>query len=244
MKHLLFLVALSVCSTGALAQKTYKHAPEYQVAVLDESLRVHTGADATVAKTGTDAKMDQGGQGMHVLHTAQGNYRVEAPVNKGMSILSAMNSNAYRPAVTFHNKWFLDNVQPGTKVLFASRCNAPNKKHPNETVRCTFWFPDPDSDSHEYETMGDFTPWLAGDGSNTVKTANTLCGTGKLNPATEAELCGGASIEGPAAPPPTPPYPTPAPGPQPATQIAPTSSTPAPPYACGAGSQCAPIQPK
>ena len=58
MKHLLFLVALSACSTGALAQNRYGHAPEHQVAILDESLRVHTGADATVAKTGTDAKMD------------------------------------------------------------------------------------------------------------------------------------------------------------------------------------------
>ena len=43
----------------------------------------------------------------------------KAPVNKGMTFLSAMASSAYNPAKTYHNKWFLDNVQPGTKVLFA-----------------------------------------------------------------------------------------------------------------------------
>ena len=58
------------------------------------------------------------------------------------------------PAQTFHNKWFMDNVQPGTKVLFASECAKPSKKHPNDTVRCTFWFPDPDSTDHEYATQG------------------------------------------------------------------------------------------
>ena len=126
---------------------------------------------------------------MHLLYTPQGNYRVEAPVNKGLSILSAMGSNAYHPAQTFHNKWFMDNVQSGTKVLFASECAKPNKKHPNDAVRCTFWFPDPDSIEHEYATMGDFTPNLVGDSSNVQKAADTLCGTGKLNSDVEAQVC-------------------------------------------------------
>ncbi|HEX4757778.1 MAG TPA: hypothetical protein VH308_07340, partial [Terracidiphilus sp.] len=121
--------------------------------------------------------------------------------NKGLSFLSAMGSNAYHPAQTFHNKWFLDNVQPGTKVLFASECGKPSKKHPNEPVRCEFWFPDPDSTDHEYATAGDFTPYINGDGSNTQKTANTLCGTGKLNPTVEAQLCGGAAVPAPASAP-------------------------------------------
>ncbi|HET6218266.1 MAG TPA: hypothetical protein VFE27_14675, partial [Acidobacteriaceae bacterium] len=125
-----------------------------------------------------------------------GDFRVEAPINKGLSILSAMGSNAYNPAVTYHNKWFLDHVEAGTKVLFASACAKPSKKHPNDAVRCTFWFPDPDSTTHEYETLGDFTPYQAGDGSNTEKTANTLCGTGKLNPQTEAQICGRKSDTG------------------------------------------------
>jgi hypothetical protein len=191
MKSLLYaLIALSMLSATSLnAQKTYKHAPQYQVAILDQNLRVATGYDATLAKTATDSKLSGGGQGIHLLHTDAGDFRVEAPVNKGLSILSALGSNAYHPPVTYHNKWFLDNVQAGTKVLFASECSKPSKKHPNDAVRCEFWFPDPDSADHEYETMGDFTPYLVGDGSNTQKTANTLCGTGKLNPATEAQIC-------------------------------------------------------
>jgi hypothetical protein len=68
-------------------------------------------------------------------------------VNKGRSFGNALatgmaNSNrpawAQQQAATIHNKWFLGNVQPGTKVLFATACAKPNKKHPNDTVRCTF----------------------------------------------------------------------------------------------------------
>jgi hypothetical protein len=170
-------------------EKTYKHASQYQVATLDQNLRVETGSDVTLARTQTDAKLGGGGQGIHLLYTAQGNYWVEAPINKGLSILSAMGSNAYHPAQTFHNKWFMDNVQPRTKVLFASECAKPSRKHPKDAVHCTFWFPDPDSTDHEYATMGDFTPYLDGDGSNVQKTADTLCGTGKLKPEVEAQLC-------------------------------------------------------
>jgi hypothetical protein len=194
--------------------KTYKHASQYQVATLDQTLRVVTGADVTVANTRTDAKLAGGGQGIHLLYTDQGNYRVEAPVNKGRSFAAAMlvgMANENRPAwqqeqaPTIHNKWFLDGVQPGTKVLFAAECARPNKKHPYETVRCNFYLPDPDSTNHEYETIGDFTPYQVSDGSNIQKTANTLCGTGKLNPATEAQLCGQAPAAPSSAPATVPP---------------------------------------
>ncbi len=196
---LLLIPALGFCKET----KTYKHASQYQVAILDQNLRVETGSDVTLAKNTTDAKLGPGGQGIHLLHTDAGDYRVEAPINKGLTILSAMGSNAYNPAKTYHNKWFLDNVQPGTKVLFASECAKASKKHPNEAVRCTFYFPDPDSSDHEYETIGDFTPFGAGDGSNTQKIANTLCGTGKLKPDVEAQLCGGtpAPVAAPASAP-------------------------------------------
>lgn len=185
-------LAVALLSPGfcfAKGDKTYKHASQYQLATLDQNVRVSTGSDVTLAKTQTDAKLSGGGQGIHLLYTAQGNYRVEAPINKGLSILSAMGSNAYHPAQTFHNKWFMENVQSGTKVLFASECAKPSKKHPNDAVRCTFWFPDPDSTDHEYATMGDFTPYVDGDASDVQKTANTLCGTGKLRPEVEAQVC-------------------------------------------------------
>jgi hypothetical protein len=199
---LLFVFYAVIATQIALAQetKTYKHAPQYQVAILDQNLHLTTGADATAAKSLTDAKLSPGGQGFHFLHTDHGDFRVEAPVNRGRTFAAAFAqgmANTNRPAwarqeaPTIHNKWFLDNVQPGTKVLFASECAKPNKKHPNDTVRCTFWFPDPDSTKHDYETLGDFTPYISGDGSNTEKTANTLCGTCKLNPDTEAQICEG-----------------------------------------------------
>ena len=187
----LLLSSALVCPIAlAGGQKTYKHATEYQVALLDETVRIRTGTDSTLGHTSTDAKLDGGGQGVHFLHTDSSDYRVEAPVNSGASILAAMAAPKNQPAVTVHNKWFLDKVQSNTQVLFASKCTGPNKKHPNATVRCTFWFPDPDSDSHEYVTLGDFTPYIVGDGANTERVANTLCGTGKLNPETAAKLCG------------------------------------------------------
>ncbi len=194
---LLFIPALGFAKDS----KTYKHAAEYQVAILDQNLRVATWSDVTLAKNTTDAKLGPGGQGIHLLHTEAGDYRVEAPINKGATFMSAMAAgmaNAPYAARTYHNKWFLDNVQPGTRVLFASECAKPNRKHPNEVVRCTFYFPDPDSSDHEYATLGDFTPFAAGDGSNMQKTANTLCGTGKLRPNVEAQLCGGTPAPMPA----------------------------------------------
>jgi hypothetical protein len=191
---------------GQSSDKTYKHVAQYLVAILDQNLRVTTGADVTLGKSQTDAKLGAGGQGIHLLHTDAGDYRVEAPVNKGLTFLSAMATanNPYAIAQTFHNKWFLDNVAAGTKVLFAVGCSKPSKKHPNDIVRCEFWFPDPDSTTHEYATLGDFTPYMLGDGSNTQKAANTLCGKGKLSPAVEAQVCA------PAVPAPIPPPAAPA----------------------------------
>jgi hypothetical protein len=199
------LLVIPALASGKPA-KTYKHASQYQIATLDRSLRVQTGSDITVAKSLTDAKMSGGGQGIHLLYTEQGNYRAEAPVNKGRSFALAMATgvaNTNRPSwdqqnsAIVHNKWFMDDVQPGTKVLFASECAKPNKKHPNDTRRCTFYFPDPDSSDHEYETLGDFTPYIAGDRGNMQKTANTLCGTGKLQPDVELQVCGLASASQP-----------------------------------------------
>jgi hypothetical protein len=32
----------------------------------------------------------------------------------------------------------LKTIQPGTKVLFSAHCSNPNKKHPNDPVKCEF----------------------------------------------------------------------------------------------------------
>ena len=183
----LLTLALLFCPIAGLAKppkgtKTYKHVAEYQVAILDEHTQTDSATDLTWGANGN-------GQGVHLLHTDAGNYRVESPINKGLTMLSAMGSTTANPAVTYHNKWFLDNVQPGTKVLFASSCSKPHKNRPNDAVHCTFFFPDPDSTEHEFATAGDFTPASSGDGSNTQTTANKLCGTGKLKADVEAQLC-------------------------------------------------------
>ena len=55
----LFLSSALVCQIAlAGSQKTYKHASEYQVAVLDQTVRIQTGTDATLGHTSTDAKLD------------------------------------------------------------------------------------------------------------------------------------------------------------------------------------------
>jgi hypothetical protein len=108
---------------------------------------------------------------------------------------------------------FLADMRPllaAAQAEFASECAKPNKKHPTGAVRCSFYFPDPDSSDHEYATLGDFTPLASGDGSNTQKTADTLCGTGKLKPEVEAQLCGGTPTPV-TAPAPSSPVPAPAP---------------------------------
>lgn len=180
-------ILLLIPAFGFAETKTYKHASEYQMGILEVTIRKEFSNQVTIAKTVTDRNLSSGGMGFKILSTDAGIYRVEPPVNKGMSILSALGD---KNPTTYHNKWFLDSVEPGTNVLFAAECKRPNKKHPNDTVECSFWFPDPDSTTHEYATTGDFTPFILGDGSNTQNTANVLCGTGKLKPEVEAQLCG------------------------------------------------------
>jgi hypothetical protein len=245
MKFNLTVSVLVLLSVVSFAQKSYKHASEYEVGVLDESTMVGTGTDATLGKTATDAKLGRGGQGFHFLHTDDGNYRVEAPINTGMSILSALGTPKGATPVTMHNQWFLDKVPAGTNVLFDAECAKPNKKHPDDTRRCAFWFPDPDSTDHEYRTMGDFTPYMKGDGSNTQKTANVLCGTGKLKPETEKKICNAklTDLQPAPAPPvvePTTPAPPIAAAPAPAQAV---TTTPAPASSVVAPTSAATVAP-
>lgn len=71
--------------------------------------------------------------------------------------------------------FFAANLRQGDKILFAASCD----KHGS----CNFWFPDPDNKGKEIHTIGQFqsrTPE-----SNT----QSLCGTGKLRPEIEAQVC-------------------------------------------------------
>ena len=187
MKNILIAMVL-LCtinlSVAAESTKSYKHAAQFITGILDETWELSNGQDATLGRSSTDNKISGGSQGVYYIHTDEGNYRVEAPLNSGMNILSAMAGYGD----VYHNRWFMDYQKPGDEVLFARKCRKPNKKRPYETVSCDFWFADPYNLTHEFYTVGDFTPYMVG--SHADRLAESLCGKGKLNAATEAQFCG------------------------------------------------------
>jgi hypothetical protein len=110
----------------------------------------------------------------HYLRTSDGLYSIEAPNSIGESIGSAIVTGG---AANFVNTpWFMDGLNEGDKVLFASKC-------PYKRRICDFWLPDPNHPGKEFHTMGHF--WPGGGATNT----QTLCGKGKLKPEVEAEVC-------------------------------------------------------
>ena len=120
----------------------------------------------------------------HYLQTADGQYSIEAPSSVGESIGAAVVTGG---ATSFVNqRWFIDGLPEGSKVLFASKC-------PSGRRICDFWLPDPNHPGKEFHTMGHF--WPGSGGSNT----QTLCGKGKLKPEVEAQVCPAAPAA-PAAP--------------------------------------------
>jgi len=93
----------------------------------------------TLAKNTTDAKLGPAARASICCIPTPGLPR-RGSYQQGLTILSAMGFERLQPCEDLPHKWFLDNVQPGTKVLFASECAKASKKHPNEAVRCTFYF--------------------------------------------------------------------------------------------------------
>ena len=153
MKAIAFL-ALALAAIPALAKD---HASQYQVGILTSQYepRFHT----------------------HYVQTADGLYSIEAPSSVGESIISG-GGESY-----VNRQWFMDDLQQGDKVLFASKC-------PGKRRICDLWLPDPRHPGKEFHTMGHF--WPGGGETNT----QTLCGKGKLKPEVEAQVCPAA----PAAP--------------------------------------------
>jgi hypothetical protein len=66
------IAAVTCLGASAAATKTYPHASAYTIGLLDETVRVRTGVDETLASTTTDAKLGPGGQSIHILHTDAG----------------------------------------------------------------------------------------------------------------------------------------------------------------------------
>lgn len=71
--------------------------------------------------------------------------------------------------------WFVTDLHEGDKLLFAASCTSANY--------CIYWVPDPSNPEKEIRTEGRFHPF------NPKSNTRALCGTGKLTPEMEAELC-------------------------------------------------------
>jgi hypothetical protein len=145
------LLALVMLAIPALAKD---HASQYQVGIFTSQYerKFHT----------------------HYVRTADGLYSIEAPSSVGESIGSAIITGGTTSLV--NKPWFMDGLQQGDKILFASKC-------PSGRRICDFWLPDPNHPGKEFHTMGHF--WPGSGGTNT----QTLCGKGKLKPEVEAQVC-------------------------------------------------------
>jgi hypothetical protein len=108
------------------------------------------------------------------VHSESGDYAIHAPTSAvGGFALGMMTGGA----PTVHVRWFLDDVKKGDKVLFYAECNKHND--------CRFWIPKPDQQGKEYTTSGRFIRTTEALKDN----SKGLCGTGKLTPAAEAQMC-------------------------------------------------------
>ncbi len=159
-----------------------EHIAEYKVGTLQSTESVNTG-DFTSCDHGCLAQST--GHNIHYVVTDDGLYGISAPTSAGLSFLQGALVSPNLPDV--HIQWFLDDLHVGDKVLFAAGCD----KHNN----CLFWLPKPDQQGKEYHTSGWFRPRIAK--TNT----NQLCGTGKLTPAVEAQVCNQPAPATPAATP-------------------------------------------
>lgn len=164
-------VALGCLMCAPVWAGSKDHSSEYQVGIFQSTDVTSDGSYASCNGGGCSGY--NAGHNTHFITTNDGVFIVQAPVSTGASILMSMATNGNAPAV--HIQWFMDDLHQGDKVLFAAKCNKHND--------CTFWLPKPDQPGKEYITQGYFRPLVAK--TNTTQ----LCGTGKLSPAVEAEVC-------------------------------------------------------
>src|ERR1039458_1381023 len=147
------------------------HAQWYQVGIFSSTGQLSDGTFANCYGSGCNSY--SAGHNIHYIRTQDGMYAVEAPISVGLSLLGALATEGNSP--TIHKEWFMDQLHEGDKVLFAAACD----KHNN----CQFWLPNPDKVGKEFSTMGYYRP------DNAKTNTGTLCGTGKLKPEIEAQVC-------------------------------------------------------
>src|ERR1019366_9566974 len=174
MKRVIAALLFILLACGLALAKEHKdkkdHSAGYKVGILESTESVNTG---TFTSCDHGCISQSTGHNVHYVTTDEGAYGIHAPTSAGLSFLQGVLVSPNLPDV--HIQWFMDDLNVGDKVLFAAECNEHNF--------CTFWLPKPDKPGKEYNTTGWFRPRVAK--TNT----NQLCGTGKLSPAIEAQVC-------------------------------------------------------
>src|ERR1035441_10974726 len=171
MKVTPFVVLFLLLASCAIA----RNKPPYEVGTFMSSQQVSDGSYSTAScgSFGCNGSAYNAAHNVHLVSTPDGIFSIEAPISVAGSLLLGIARNGNAPIV--HKAWFMDDLHEGDKVLFSSQCG----KH----GRCSIRLPDPDNPKKEIATLGFFFPAIA-------KTNTTvLCGTGKLTPSVEAQVC-------------------------------------------------------
>lgn len=168
MRALVVAVLSLAVSLPALAKD---HTSEYQVGIFSSTGQLSDGSYAVCNGRGCSAY--SASHNIHYVRTTTGMYVIAAPISVAKTLGLGMLTGGNSPMV--HNEWFMDQLHEGDKVLFAPQCRKNND--------CMFYLPNPDKVGKEYVSLGYFRPDVAK--SNT----QTLCGTGKLTPQVEAQVC-------------------------------------------------------
>ena len=163
--------ALALIATAGAQGKDKKEKPAYKVGTFSATTSVSDGrfSNANCTSTfGCFGSTKDASHNVHLIITPEGRYKVQAPVDVTASLLIISGPTVYKP-------WFMDNLHEGDTVLFIAECNKHNE--------CRMRFPNPDKPDKEIATQGKFDP-------STAKTnATVLCGSGKLTPEVEAQVC-------------------------------------------------------
>jgi hypothetical protein len=165
-------LALTLALSCTAFAKDKDHISEYQVGVFVETQQVDTGSVSQRGSGGLfgggNVRTNNLSHKVSVVSVPSGTYTIDQPLSIGAMMFGG-------GTVDPHKSWFMDNLHPGDKVLFATKCNKHN--------HCDIWVPNPDKVGKEILTFGEFEPAVAK--TNT----NALCGTGKLAADIEAQVC-------------------------------------------------------
>jgi len=174
MRRVLIALLMSLVLVGSAFAKEHKdHSSDYQAGTFAGTGFIDTGAVSDHASGGLfgggGVKTRSIGHNVAWIDVPTGRYTIDPPFSVGAAILLG-------DKVDPHKRWFVDQMHPGDKILFAAKCT---DKHND----CQIWVPNPDKVGKEISTVGRFEPLAAK--TNT----NALCGTGKLSADLEAQVC-------------------------------------------------------